>query len=81
MEAPTLVSNLDDEISAMRLGLSMEPAEKMHVEFLMKYKNILRQIAKVLVICSPGRHINTKLVMFQKEDFKYVTGQLGIHKS
>lgn len=25
-----------DEISAMRLGLSMEPDEKMHVEILMK---------------------------------------------
>ena len=35
----------------MRLGLSMEPGEKMHVEFLMKDKNILRQIAKVLVFC------------------------------
>ena len=42
----------------MRLGLSMEPGEKMHVEFLMKDKNILRQIAKVLVIRSPGRHSN-----------------------
>ena len=52
----------------------------MHVDFFVKEKNILRQIAKILVICQPGLHINTKLVMFQKEDFKYVTGQLGIHK-
>ena len=80
VEKPTLVSNLDGEVSAMRLGLSIEPHEKMHVDFLVKENNILRQIAKILVICKPGLHINTKLVMFQKEDFKYVTGQLGIHK-
>jgi len=80
VEKPLLVSNLDDEISAMRLGLPTKPDEKMHVDFLVKEKNILRQIAKILVICKPGMHINTKLVMFQKEDFKYVTGQLGIHK-
>ena len=35
VETPTLVSK-KDEISAMRLGLSMEPDEKMHVEILMK---------------------------------------------
>ena len=80
VEKPTLVSNLDDEISAMRLGLSRKPHEKMHVDFLVKEKNIFRQIAKILVICKAGLHINIKLVMFQKEDFKYVTGQLGIHK-
>jgi len=47
---------------------------------LVKEKNMFRQIAKILVICKASLHINIKLVMFQKEDFKYVTGQLGIHK-
>jgi len=77
---PASLSDQDmDEMSAMRLGLSAGPDKPMHVELLMKDKGSLRQIAKIVVVCRPDRYINTKLVMFQKEDFKYVTGQLGMH--
>ena len=76
----SFVSDQDmDEMSAMRLGLSAGPDKPMHVELLMKDKGSLRQIAKIVVVCRPDRYINTKLVMFHKEDFKYVTGQLGMH--
>ena len=41
------------EIAAMRLGPSMEPDDKMHVEFLMK-KKLLRKIPRLLVISTAG---------------------------
>ena len=76
----SFVSDQDvDEMSAMRLGNSAGPDKPMHVELLMKDKGSLRQIAKIIVVCRPNRYINTKLVMFHKEDFKYVSGQLGMH--